>query len=757
VRPALKPVGPGFSPLERRYGFDRLFDLTVGAEGDIPALAEALSAHPSVDYAEPDFIGSGGQTKVVPDDTSFAEQWNLDNTGQTGGTADADMDAAEAWRIAIGRRETVVAVLDTGIDGDHPEFLGRVARGGRDTWNEDIDPEADHSHGAHVSGIIGANSNNGFSVTGVNWRSAHLPVKVLDANNSGTTLNLLQGIRHAALRGADVSNMSLINFSNTAGLADAVRFAHDAGVIQIGCNGNSGSSAPNYPSAYPEVIATGWTNDDDLRSGSSNHTTTLDIVAPGVLVPTVRYNTSSDGFTLFSGCSAATPNAAGVAAVLLAIDPTLTFDQVKSILESTADDEVGDPSEDVPGRDDYYGWGRVNMEAALAAVGLVSRDRVHVDDIVLEKISNVRLAIQVAVVDDLTGAEEGVLVEGSLITPEAQSVPLSGTTEVNGFVTITYQPGGPLPAGAFSFAVDNLTKSGFSYDPSRNHVSEVSHDPDLDGVHVNAIDMTDDLTSLTIEVQVLDDDLRPEGDVTVNGTLTTPGGFENFSGTAVWASAGVVQFIHTPALLDPGAYSFEVTSLSKTGFTYESARNVETIDNHTVDDPTGDVDGDGVGNATDNCRYVSNDLQTDTDGDGPGDACDTCRGLIDPAQEDIDGDGTGDRCDCAPFDPATADVGEVTGLRFDADTVTVRWDGVVGADFYDVSRGLISSLDGADYGACLSENLTGTTLQDVDLPADGEGFFYLVRADDAVCGPGPAGLRGDDQPRSNTNPLACLP
>ncbi|MDH3284743.1 MAG: S8 family serine peptidase, partial [Acidobacteriota bacterium] len=506
LRPMLTPGRRPLRALEARFGLDRIFVAELPEHVDVESLARIIESEPGAEFAHADYIGQGGVVPVVADDTAFSIQWNLDNTGQSGGTVDADMDVTEAWRTATGRRETVVAVLDSGVDGDHSQFRGRIARGGKDEVNTDLDPEGDHSHGTSVSGITLAIANDQFSVAGIDWRAAQLPIKILNSMNSGSTTDLMDGINYAANQGADVSNMSLINYPNTGGLANAIAFADAAGVIQIGCNGNGGSSVLNYPASYPEVLSTGWTDRNDVRSGSSNFTTTLDVMAPGVSVQTVPYGSSSDTSAAFSGCSAATPNAAGVASVLLAMDPTLTFVQVRDILRSTADDEVGPPTEDVPGRDDFYGWGRINMERALNSLGLVSDDVIHVDGIVLEEGSANRLHIRVAVVDDLTGAEESVQVDGTLTLPNLSTVPLSGTTGSNGIVSLSYQPGGQLPSGTFAFTVDDVSKAGFVYDASANFETTRSHDPDLDGLHVGAIEMTDDFDTVTIEVLVLDDD-----------------------------------------------------------------------------------------------------------------------------------------------------------------------------------------------------------------------------------------------------------
>jgi len=298
--------------------------------------------------------------------------------------------------------------------------------------------------------------------------------------------------------------------------------------------------------------------------------------------------------------------------------------------------------------------------------------------------------------------------------------------------------------------VDSLAKPGFTHDASADHETERTHEPGFDGVHVQAIDLHDDFGDLTIEVQIVDDDGLPEGGVEVKGRLDRPGGgSQNFTGDTIWAGGGAVRFVYSPGgLLDPGLYSFEVTQVSKSGFTHEPARDVETSDSHTVLSATGDEDADTVDNVSDNCVRVSNVAQTDSDLDGFGDDCDVCPFRIDPAQTDADGDGVGDRCDCAAYDPAETGVAEVRNLRFESKT-ELRWSGVSGADFYDVSRGDLLTLDGTDFGQCRADNTVATSLEDAQEPPAGEGYFYIVRGDDLTCGPGSYG--------AGRTPAGCSP
>jgi thermitase len=276
------------------------------------------------EYAEPNYIGQGGDV-LTPDDPFFPAQWHLDNVGQTSGLVDADIDAVEGWQIASGSSSVVVAIRDTGIDFAHPEFLGRILPG-YDFVNEDDDPAADHPHGVLVAGLLAANANNGLGVAGVDHAASILPVKVLNAQNAGTVSDLAEGLVFAA--GAHVINMSLINYPLSATLLAALQYARDAGSVLMACAGNGGigDADRSGPGASPLTISVGATNHNDARASFSGTGSALDVVAPGQNVVTVAPGGLNSA--AFSGCSAATPIASGLASVLLSVKPHLTPDEV---------------------------------------------------------------------------------------------------------------------------------------------------------------------------------------------------------------------------------------------------------------------------------------------------------------------------------------------------------------------------------------------------------------------------------------------
>lgn len=336
---------------------------TFDPDADLDATQSVYRNDPAVAFVHPNYAGEGGFT---PNDTGWMFLWHHRNTGFLGGTAGADLQSRGAWNISRGSDQIVVAVLDTGIDSDHQEFAGRIDAG-YDFVNDDSDPEDDHGHGTMVTGLLAANADNAFSVAGVDHDCRIVPVKVLDQNNAGFTSNLISGLGFAASAGADVISMSLINYPGTAGLLSALTAAESAGSILVACAGNGGigDADLSYPGAASNTISIGATDDNDERASFSGTGSALEFVAPGQSVYTAKYNDATDGATTFTGCSAATPVAAGVVSVMLSIDPALTTADVRSVLEQTAEDEVGDPVEDVPGWDPYMGFGRLNFLRAL--------------------------------------------------------------------------------------------------------------------------------------------------------------------------------------------------------------------------------------------------------------------------------------------------------------------------------------------------------------------------------------------------------
>lgn len=371
-----------------------VYRLKIPTGVTVADMVHIFSGDPRCEYAEPNYSGQGGD--LPPSDTHYQQQWFLNNIGQTEGTIDADIDAPEGWEITTGSPSILVAVLDTGIDSDHAEFEGRIVAG-YDFVNDDDDPEADHPHGVQVSGIIAANADNNFSVAGIDHQVSILPIKVLDAQNRGSTSALIAGLMFAADQGAHVINMSLTGYpSGSNALNNGLQLARDAGSILIACAGNGGfgNADVSGPGASPLTISVGATDHNDVRANFSGTGAALDVVAPGVRLATPVYDDDLDDYRIFSGCSAATSVVSGITTLLLSRNDQLTHDHVRSILSQSAEDEVGFSAEDAPGRDDNYGYGRVNLNDALLAAELPPASEIDtpIDNVSVVALQSVDLA-----------------------------------------------------------------------------------------------------------------------------------------------------------------------------------------------------------------------------------------------------------------------------------------------------------------------------------------------------------------------------
>jgi thermitase len=335
----------------------------VRVSRDPAVVAARLRRNPTVLYAEPNFVMS---ISATPNDPLYADEYGLHNSGQTGGTADADIDAPEGWDAAGlaafpstgGAR---VGIIDTGIDGVHPDLAGkRVGCATSFTAGTTIQNGVctdDNGHGTHVAGTISANTNNAQGVAGVAFNSPLVICKAL-ATPAGTGLtsdiaNCLNWTSQQA--GVKVISMSL-GGGESATLRTAVQQAAARGVLMIAAAGNDGDATLNYPAAYPEVVSVAATDHDDQRASFSNANSDVEIAAPGDAVQSTYLGGS---YTSLSGTSMATPHVSGVAALLFGRTPGATAAQVRSSLTAAVDD-LG-PA----GRDTSFGFGRVNLCKAM--------------------------------------------------------------------------------------------------------------------------------------------------------------------------------------------------------------------------------------------------------------------------------------------------------------------------------------------------------------------------------------------------------
>jgi thermitase len=368
-------------------GVERIFvaELTEGA--NLEEVLRNLAADPDVEYAEPDYIGHGdgpgrpsaaglNYAALEPGDPDLNWQWGISNTGQFPfyGTPGIDVNALHAWDITTGDSKTILAVLDTGIALGHPDFAGRIIQG-KNFVNTSKNPVDDYGHGTNVASVAAATGGNGIGIAGMNWKCRILPIKILDSNNSGLYSWFASGFIYAADNGASVINISAGGSGQSQALADAVTYAQSRGVIIVACMMNSNNETPYYPAAYPGVIAIGAIDMHGARvvpfcyssTTGSNYGSHIAFVAPGNEILGLDYlNFSSSNY--WCGTSQATPFVSGLVTLMLAVNPSLTYQQVYDALKAGARDQIGPAKEDAPGWDKYFGWGLIDSYKSLLAV-----------------------------------------------------------------------------------------------------------------------------------------------------------------------------------------------------------------------------------------------------------------------------------------------------------------------------------------------------------------------------------------------------
>jgi thermitase len=332
-------------------------------------LIQALSRNPAVEYAEPDELVTAATA-----DEYFPRQYALQNSGQSftntantlsvaGGTADADVDAVEAWNVTTGTG-IKVAVLDSGVASDNGDITPKVVA--RANFSNGKAGEDNYGHGTHVAGIVAATANNTTGVAGVCPGCTILDGKVLNDSGVGSSSALADGINWAVSNGAKVINMSLgVRASRT--LETAVNNAWSKGVVLVAAAGNGGGQAKLYPGAYRNVIAVAATDNTDAKASFSNYGASwVDVAAPGVNVYSTfpnhtfvlgTQNKRSFGYDVGDGTSMSAPIVAATAALAWSSHAGATNTSIRANVESTADK--------ISGTGTNWAHGRVNANNAV--------------------------------------------------------------------------------------------------------------------------------------------------------------------------------------------------------------------------------------------------------------------------------------------------------------------------------------------------------------------------------------------------------
>jgi thermitase len=346
--------------LEIRPDWRHLADVyivTVSREADISRAVDDYSKNGAVESAAPNTIVKAFNT---PNDPLFPQQWAL-----------AKIQATAGWDFTTGSTESIIAVLDTGIYDSHEDFAGKVDT--THAWNfvsNNSNPLDDYGHGTAVSGVIGAVTNNGKGIAGLDWRCKILPIKVLGSDGQGPITNVNKALELiAALKSTGVNivaaNMSLGQGSPNVSLESDCQAAYNQGIVLVAAAGNEDSDALTYPASYSTVMAVAATDSNDRRSvwsatQASNYGSWVDISAPGTQIMATNMNGSySDDW---NGTSLACPHVAGLVGLIKAVRPDLSNAQVISRIMNTADNIDSLQSPAYRGK---LGTGRINVYQAV--------------------------------------------------------------------------------------------------------------------------------------------------------------------------------------------------------------------------------------------------------------------------------------------------------------------------------------------------------------------------------------------------------
>jgi subtilisin family serine protease len=304
-------------------------------------LIQYFNRKEEVEFAEPHYIYLQNEVN----DTFYRNyQWNLPAIGTENG-----------WSVTRGSEKVKIAVVDTGVDLDHPDLSGRLAEG-YNVLERNGHPDDDNGHGTHVAGIIAAVTNNAEGVAGITWYNPIMPVKVMNKEGYGGSFDVAEGIRWAADHGADVINLSLGNYQPSQVLEEAIRYALEKDAVVVAAAGNDNTIQPNFPAAYPGVISVAAVDWQGRRAEFSNFGDHIDIAAPGIYIP----STYPDGqYASLSGTSMAAPHVSALAGLIRSVNPGLKNMEVTEIMMETTQ-KAGMDTPNI-----YYGNGIIDNTSAL--------------------------------------------------------------------------------------------------------------------------------------------------------------------------------------------------------------------------------------------------------------------------------------------------------------------------------------------------------------------------------------------------------
>lgn len=351
-------------------------------QSDLSGFFLQIGEDPLAQIIEPDYLHFPTAT---PNDPNYTSLWGLHNTGQSGGTNDADIDAPETWDVLTDASDVFVAVIDTGVDRAHADLTANMWTNpleiagngvdddnngfiddvnGWDFFDDDNDPTDTHSHGTHCAGTIGAAGNNGTGIVGVCWDVSMVGIRFLGPTG-GSTSDAIESVNYATTLGVDLTSNSWGGGGFSAALLQAIENGGSEEILFIAAAGNESVDTdvtPHYPSSYDSdtilSIAASDRN-DDIASFSNWGDISVDLAAPGVTIYSTVLN---GGYGNKNGTSMATPHVSGAAALLLALAPDLTHLELRQLLMQSVDPVPAFSQNTVTG-------GRLNLRNAMNQLG----------------------------------------------------------------------------------------------------------------------------------------------------------------------------------------------------------------------------------------------------------------------------------------------------------------------------------------------------------------------------------------------------
>lgn len=681
------------SGFARSKGIDRWEVIDIApTESEVDVL-KRLEADPRVERVE---LNTKVHMNSIPNDAYFYQLWGMQNTGQSGGVPHADINAPAAWDVQTCDHSVIVAVIDTGVDYNHPDLADNIWTNtgeipgngidddgngyvddvhGYDFVHNDGDPMDDHYHGTHVAGTISASGDNYTGVVGVCWHATIMPVKFLDSSGGGYTSNAVSAVLYASQMGARVLSNSWGGGGFSYALQDAIEVSNADNALFVAAAGNSGMNNdyyPHYPSSYEvaNIIAVAATDRyDNIATFSNYGLQSVDLAAPGV---DILSTSPGNGYLTLSGTSMATPHVSGAAAAIVSQNPSLSNADVKNILLNNVDQIAS-----LDGR--VLSGGRLNIGRAILDAGAAP-------DPEPEPVVQVGGAGVTGITPGIisTGLGKGIyLRHEDLMAAGVASDSVVSRQCTGGCydfdIDISSNPGGSAQVViALTSAIPNTIDpfyrlysqtisqwQSFANSGQLNQLASYYSETGVcaaPGDAVYAAGLVPGHNCLQITVQDNGpDDLSP-----VMGKISITGGIGLNPDSDIDGDGVVDSLDNCVTTPNPDQLDSDFDGVGDACDNCLQNKNPDQIDSDgdgvgdacdncvkTANPDQKDTDSDGVGDACDNCILTRNPDQKDTDGDGVGDACDNCISHVNPEQKDTDGDGVGDACDNCVTTPNT--------------------------------------------------------------------------------------------------------